>query len=148
MALARSNLIAQQAEFSRVLLQTQDVSIPGKVAVQARAKFDPVAAAGRHTHADEEIGCVLEGQLELRVDEQPPTIIKSGESFFVSEGLIHDVIHIGASKTKVLAFCRIMDNSSVYPNIQKLCTLLNLRQRIGFFIWFCKEKFRHYLMRR
>jgi len=46
-------------------LQTQDVSIPGKVAVQARAEFDPVAAAGRHTHPDEEIGRVLEGQLEL-----------------------------------------------------------------------------------
>ena len=43
-------VIAQQAGFTRVPLQSQDLSIPGKVVVQARAEFDPgVAAAVRRT---------------------------------------------------------------------------------------------------
>ena len=94
---------AQQAGFTRVPLQTQDLGTPGKVAVQARAEFDPGVAAGRHTHPGEELGYVLEGQLELRVDGQPPKIIKAGETFFVPEGLAHDGINTGAVKTKVLA---------------------------------------------
>ena len=48
-------VIAQQAGFTRTALQTQDLSTPGRVAVQARAEFDPGVAAGRHTHPGEEL---------------------------------------------------------------------------------------------
>ena len=47
---------AQPAGFSRVLLQTQDLGAPGKIAVQARAEFEPGASAGKHTHPGEELG--------------------------------------------------------------------------------------------
>lgn len=103
LAVASVPLLAQQAGFTRVGLQTQDLSTPGKVAVQARAEFDPGVAAGRHTHPGEELGYVLEGQLELRIDGQPPKIIKAGETFFVPEGIVHDGINTGTGKAKVLA---------------------------------------------
>jgi quercetin dioxygenase-like cupin family protein len=96
-------LLAQQAGFIRVPLQTQDLGTPGKVAVQARAEFDPGVSAGRHTHPGEELGYVLEGQLELKIDGQPSRTIKAGETFFVPEGLIHDGVNNGAGKAKVLA---------------------------------------------
>jgi len=96
-------VIAQQAGFSRTGLQTQDLSTPGRVAVQARAEFEPGVAAGRHTHPGEELGYVLEGQLELRIDGQPPRIVKAGEVFFVPAGLVHDGINTGNNKAKVLA---------------------------------------------
>ena len=96
-------VLAQQAGFTRTGLQTQDLSTPGRVAVQARAEFDPGIAAGRHTHPGEELGYVLEGQLELRIDGQPPRIVKAGEVFFVPAGLVHDGINTGSGKAKVLA---------------------------------------------
>ena len=95
--------IAQQTGFTRTALQTQDLSIPGRVAVQARAEFDPGVGVGRHTHPGEELSYVVEGQLELRIDGQPPKIIKAGEVFFVPAGLVHDGINTGSSKAKVLA---------------------------------------------
>jgi quercetin dioxygenase-like cupin family protein len=98
-----TQILAQQSGFTRVPLQTQDLGTPGKIAVQARAEFDPGVAAGRHTHPGEELGYVLEGQLELRIDGQPPKIIKAGETFFVPEGLVHDGINNGTGKAKVLA---------------------------------------------
>jgi quercetin dioxygenase-like cupin family protein len=94
---------AQQAGFVRVPLQTQDLSYPNKVVVQARAEFESGVAAGRHTHPGEEIGYVLEGQLELKIDGQPPKLIKAGETFFVPSGLIHDGVNTGSGKAKVLA---------------------------------------------
>ena len=96
-------VVAQQAGFTRTALQTQDLSAPGRVAVQARAEFDPGAAAGRHTHPGEELGYLLEGQLELRIDGQPPRIVKAGETFFVPAGLVHDGVNTGSGKARVLA---------------------------------------------
>lgn len=102
MALAGA-VLAQQAGFTRTALQTQDLSAPGRVAVQARAEFEPGVAAGRHTHPGEELGYVMEGQLELRIDGQAPRIVKAGETFFVPAGLVHDGVNTGAGKAKVLA---------------------------------------------
>ena len=96
-------VIAQQPGFSRVLLQTVDLSTPGKVAVQARAEFDPGMAAGRHTHPGEELTYVLEGQVELRIDGQPPRIIKAGETFAVPAGVVHDGVNTGGTRAKVFA---------------------------------------------
>jgi quercetin dioxygenase-like cupin family protein len=95
--------IAQQAGFTRTAVQTQDLSTPGRVAVQARADFDAGVAAGRHTHPGEELGYILEGQIELRIDGQPPRIVKAGEAFFVPAGLVHDGVNTGSGKARVLA---------------------------------------------
>ena len=109
--LMASAVMAQQAGFTRVALQTQDLSAPGRVAVQARAEFDPGVAAGRHTHPGEELGYVLEGQLELRIDGQAPRIVKAGETFDLvasardalgqlrENGLLHgNIVEIGVSR--------------------------------------------------
>jgi quercetin dioxygenase-like cupin family protein len=74
---------AQQAGFARIALQTQDVCTPGKIAVQVRGEFEPGVATGRHTHSGEELTYILEGQIELRIDGQPPRVVKAGETFFV-----------------------------------------------------------------
>ena len=95
--------LSQQAKLVRVPLQTHDLSTPDKVVVQARAEFPETAAAGRHTHPGEEIGYILEGQLELRVDGQPPRTLKAGDVFFIPPGVIHDGINTGSGTTKVLA---------------------------------------------
>ena len=95
--------MAQQAGFIRTGLHTQDLSVQGRVAVQARAEFEPGVAAGRHTHPGEELGYVLEGQIELRIDGQPPKTVKAGEVFFVPAGMVHDGINTSSGKTKVLA---------------------------------------------
>ncbi len=93
----------EQAKLVRVPLQTHDLSTPEKVVVQVRAEFPESAAAGRHTHPGEEIGYILEGQLELRVDGQPTRILKAGDVFFIPPGVIHDGINTGSGMTKVLA---------------------------------------------
>lgn len=94
---------AQQAGFVRIPLQTQDLSTPGKIAVQVRGEFDPGFGTGRHTHAGEELTYVMEGEIEVRVDGQPPRVIKAGETFFLPAGVVHEGINSGNAKVKVLA---------------------------------------------
>ncbi len=94
---------AQQTGFVRIPLQTQDLSTPGKIAVQVRVEFDPGFGTGRHTHAGEELTYVMEGEIEVRVDGQPPRVIKAGETFFLPAGVVHEGINTGNAKVKVLA---------------------------------------------
>ncbi len=94
---------AQQAGFVRVPLQTQDLSTPGKIAVQVRGEFDPGFGTGRHTHPGEELTYILEGEIEVRVDGQPPRIVKAGETFFLPAGVVHEGVNTSNAKVKVLA---------------------------------------------
>ena len=95
--------IAQQAGFTRALLQDQELSDATRHAVQVRAEFEPGAAAGRHTHPGEELGYVLEGTLLLEIDGKPPVTLKAGDVFFVPAGIVHDGKNVGSGPAKVFA---------------------------------------------
>ena len=93
---------AQQAGFTRVQLQDQDLSITGKHVVQARAEFQPGVASGRHTHPGEEVAYVLEGQVEVTIDGKPAIVAKAGETFFIPAGLVHEGKNMGSTVAKIL----------------------------------------------
>ena len=93
---------AQQAGFTRVMLQDQDISIAGQHVVQARAEFQPGVASGRHTHPGEELAYVLEGQVEVTIDGKPAIVVKAGETFFIPSGAVHEGKNIGSTVAKVL----------------------------------------------
>ena len=96
-------LYAQQAGFTRHLLQDQNMSIAERHAVQVVAEFAPGVAAGKHTHPGEELGYVLEGTLQLEVTGQPPRTLKAGDAFFIPAGTVHDGKNVGGGPAKVLA---------------------------------------------
>jgi quercetin dioxygenase-like cupin family protein len=94
---------AQAPGFTRTLLQDKDLTAHDRHAVVARAEFVPGGAAGRHTHPGEELGYIVEGELELLIDGQPPKRLKAGDVFFVPAGMIHDGKNVGSGKAVVLA---------------------------------------------
>jgi quercetin dioxygenase-like cupin family protein len=81
--------IAQQSGIKRTPLQKVDFP-EGYNTVTAIAEVPAGGAAGRHTHPGAETGYVLDGELELVIDGQPPKIIKVGESYQIPPGAIHD----------------------------------------------------------
>ena len=81
--------MAQQSGIKRTPLQKLDFPA-GYNTVTAIAEVPAGGAAGRHTHPGAETGYVLEGELELVIDGQPPMKIKAGESYQIPEGAVHD----------------------------------------------------------
>ena len=81
--------IAQQTGIKRTPLQKLEFPA-GYNTVTAIAEVPAGGAAGRHTHPGAETGYVLEGELELLIDGQPPMKIKAGESYQIPEGAVHD----------------------------------------------------------
>jgi quercetin dioxygenase-like cupin family protein len=94
---------AQQAGFSRTVLQRGDLSTPGREVVSAIAEFQPGATVGAHTHPGEEAGYLLEGTLVFEQTGKPTVTLKAGETFFVPAGTVHNATNKGSARTRVLA---------------------------------------------
>jgi len=89
-------LCAQGGGFHRTVLQKKDLSIPGHETVVARVEIDPGASVGRHTHPGEEISYILDGQVDILIEGQPPLHMKAGDSFVVPAGAKHDAHNTGS----------------------------------------------------
>src|SRR4029434_5524460 len=91
----------QPSPFTRTLLQTRDLSAPGRAVVVAHVEFQPGAEIARHTHPGEETGYVLEGTLTLAIEGNPPVTLKAGDTYFIEAGRAHAARN-GNTPAKVL----------------------------------------------
>ena len=97
-----SVLVAQNPGLQRTIVGRADVSVPGREAVVARVEVGPGGKAGRHTHPGDEISYVIEGDVQLLIDGQPPRVVKAGESFVVPAGVVHDAYNSGSVTARVV----------------------------------------------
>jgi quercetin dioxygenase-like cupin family protein len=88
---------------TRIDLQRQDLSIPGREVIQNRVDIDTDAPAIRHWHPGEEIIYVLEGTLEYEIDGDPGRIVKGGEALTVPAERVHSVRNVGDGTATELA---------------------------------------------
>ncbi len=102
LSIAAGALLAQSSALTRTLLLKADVSVPGREAVVARVDVAAGGRAGRHTHPGDEISYVLDGQIELLVDGQPARVVKTGESFVIPAGVVHDAHNTGDVPTRLV----------------------------------------------
>jgi quercetin dioxygenase-like cupin family protein len=86
----------------RTPLQKFDVPSGSYETVIGLAEIAPNASIGRHTHPGLEGGYMIEGEMTLLVEGQPPRAIKAGDSWQIPAGVIHDA-KAGANGAKVIA---------------------------------------------
>jgi len=96
------SIYAQAAGLTRAVVGKADVSVPGREAVVARVEVAAGARAGRHTHPGDEISYVLEGEVELLIEGQPPRALKAGESFVIPAGVIHDAHNASSGPARLV----------------------------------------------
>ena len=79
-------------EAKRTILDRHDQSgVDGKEIVAGTAEFPKGSAIGWHTHAGDEAGYVLRGNLILKTRGQPDRALKAGDSFFNVRGAVHSL---------------------------------------------------------
>lgn len=77
-------------------------SDPSKEESIGIAVIQPSAPAERHSHAENEIGYVLEGESLLEVEGQPTRTIRAGDSFAIPAGRVHRAKPSGTVPLKVV----------------------------------------------
>ena len=86
----------------RTPLQKFDVTGTSYETIIGIAELAAESAVGRHTHFGFESGYLLEGELTLMIDGQPPKTLKAGDSYYVPAGVAHDA-KSGSKSAKVIA---------------------------------------------
>jgi quercetin dioxygenase-like cupin family protein len=94
---------AEQPGITRTTLQQENLSTPGREAIQVRVDFAPGAASPRHKHPGEEIVYVLAGTLQYRIEGQPTAILKAGDVLFIPAGVVHAAVNTGFDTASELA---------------------------------------------
>ena len=102
-ALAPHVAPAQAPGIKRTDLVRNDLSIPGREAIQVLVEIAPGVVAPNHTHPGEEIAYVVEGLLEYTLEGQPPVTLKAGESLFIPAGAPHSAKNVGNGNAIELA---------------------------------------------
>jgi quercetin dioxygenase-like cupin family protein len=93
--------VAQQSGSKRTVLQQADV--PGTVyeSVFVMVESPGGTQLGRHSHPGSEQGTLIEGDITLMVEGQPDKTYKSGDSWLIPAGVIHDA-KVGAMGSKAI----------------------------------------------
>ena len=99
---AQTTPAAPTSGIKRTLLQKVDVPNSNYEAVTGIAEIVPNVNAGRHTHPGPETGYVIEGEMVLLIDGQPPKTLKAGDSYQIPPVAVHDV-KTGDKGVKVMA---------------------------------------------
>ncbi len=95
-------LFAQASGLTRTVVGRGDVSVAGREAVVAKVEVAAGARSGRHTHPGDEISYVVEGQVELLIDGQPPRAVKAGESFVIPAGTVHEAHNVNDAPVRLI----------------------------------------------
>src|SRR5262245_22501246 len=99
-----SSAAQQQAPgITRIDLQQDDLSVPGREMIQNRVEISPDAPAIKHFHYGEEIIYVLEGELEYVIDGEGARTVKAGEALMVPAQAVHSVRAVGGEGGAELA---------------------------------------------
>src|SRR3954447_26761902 len=79
----------------RTEIQHSPSSIPGREIVQVLTEIPVGVESGWHTHPGEEVGYILDGTVEMRVDGQPPLTLNAGDGFLIPPRTVHNALDLG-----------------------------------------------------
>jgi quercetin dioxygenase-like cupin family protein len=94
---------AQAPGTTRTDLSRNDLSVPGREAIQVLVGFALGVIAPNHKHPGEEIVYVVEGALEYALEGRPPATLKAGDVLFIPAGTPHAVKNVGSGEAAELA---------------------------------------------
>jgi quercetin dioxygenase-like cupin family protein len=101
---------------TRTPLRTQDLPMPGGyVATLVLVELPPGAREGRHMHSGTLVAYVKEGIMTLDYEGKPTATYKTGETFSVEPGTIHEGMNKGNVTTRLIA-------TFVFPKDQPMTT--------------------------
>lgn len=106
LAVAAAAVVAAPAgaqEFKRQILQRVDVPLGAQhETVIGTAEIAVGGATGAHTHPGVEMIVVIDGEMDVFVENEPAKRLKSGDSFAIPTGKVHDTKNVGTVPAKIV----------------------------------------------
>jgi quercetin dioxygenase-like cupin family protein len=78
-------------------------SVPSKEANMIDIDWGVGSTTGRHIHPGDEYAEIIEGELQLNVEGQPPKTVKVGESYHNLAGVVHETKNVSGKPARSIA---------------------------------------------
>ena len=90
-------------KLARREVQRAPLSIAGREMVQVETLIPAGVESGWHIHPGEEVGYIVEGQVEMRVQGRATVVLRPGEGFLIPPRTPHNARDLGPETGKMLS---------------------------------------------
>lgn len=90
-------------KLSRREVQRAPLSIAGRKIVQVVTEIPAGVESGWHVHPGEEVGYIVAGEVEMRVQGRATVVIRAGEGFLIPPGTPHNARDLGPDTGRMLS---------------------------------------------
>ena len=87
----------------RTEIQHEESSIPGRDIVQVLTEIPAGVESGWHIHPGEEVGYILAGTVEMRIQGRPTLTLHVGEGFLIPPRTPHNALDLGPDTGRMLS---------------------------------------------
>ena len=87
----------------RTELQHVASSIPGRDIVQVLTEIPAGVKSGWHMHPGEEVGYILAGTVEMRIEGRPTLTLQTGDGFLIPPQTPHNALDLGPDTGQMLS---------------------------------------------
>lgn len=84
-------------------VQRAPLSVPGREIVQVETEIPPGVESGWHTHPGEEVGYIVAGEVEMKVEGRPVVVLRAGEGFLIPPRTPHNARDLGPETGRMLS---------------------------------------------
>jgi quercetin dioxygenase-like cupin family protein len=90
-------------KLERTEVQRGASSIPGREIVQVLTLIPVGVESGWHTHPGEEVGYILAGTVEMKIEDQDTLILHAGDGFLIPPRTPHNARDLGPGTGRMLS---------------------------------------------
>ena len=94
---------ALASKLKRTVLQRKQSSITGREIVQVLTEIPVGVESGWHTHPGEEVGYILAGTVEMKIQGDATLTLHQGDPFLMPPGTAHNALDIGPGTGMMLS---------------------------------------------
>ena len=90
-------------KLARREVQRSPLSVPGREMVQVETLIPAGVESGWHVHPGEEVGYIIAGQVEMRVQGRATVVLRPGHGFLIPPRTPHNARDLGPETGKMLS---------------------------------------------
>ena len=91
------------SSLKRTEIQRGASSIPGREIVQVLTEIPVDVESGWHTHPGEEVGYIVEGTVEMRIEDADTLTLHAGDGFLIPPRTRHNARDLGPGTGRMLS---------------------------------------------
>jgi quercetin dioxygenase-like cupin family protein len=90
-------------KLERRIVQRAPTSIAGREIVQVETRIPPGVESGWHVHPGEEVGYIIAGNVEMKVQGRPTVILHTGDGVLIPPNTPHNARDLGPETGRMLS---------------------------------------------